>query len=94
MKKRETEYNTSLTLDGSRLHDAEAIAKILNRDRSRFHSIPAYVKAAVLAFDDQNSSIHYSVAAKRDLIEEIKTEIERQANDMKSYERRQTSERL
>ena len=73
-----------LTLDGSRPDDAEAIAKILNRDRSRFHSIPAYVKAAVLAFDDQNSSIHYSVAAK-DLIEEIKTEIERQANDMKSY---------
>ncbi len=71
-------------MDGSRPDDAGAIAKILNRDRSRFHSIPAYVKAAVLAFDDQNSSIHYSVAAK-DLIEEIKTEIERQANDMKSY---------
>lgn len=71
MARKENMYATSLVWDKDKEEDIEAISKLKNRDRSKYHSIPDYVKAAILAFDDNNKKINYSDAAKKDLINEI-----------------------
>lgn len=71
MSKKGNSYNTSFLLDRDRQDAQEVIAKLHNRDRSRYHSISDYLMAAVLAFDDGNSKINYSDAAKKDLVSEI-----------------------
>ena len=85
MSKKEDTYSTSLTLSRSNPVDLEAISKMQNRDRTKYHSIPEYVKAAVLAFDDKNEKIDYSVSAKRDLINELKAEMNQQSESLKKY---------
>jgi len=85
MAKKEYTYNTSLTYDRNNPEDMECVAKMKNRDRSKYHSIPQYVRAAVLAFDDKNPKINYSDAAKQDLLNEIKAELTKQNDEMKTY---------
>ena len=82
-------YNTSLTFDRDNPKEMEVISKMLNRDRSKFHSISQYVLAAVLAFDDKNPRLNYSDAAKQDLIDELRIEMNRQTESVKNEMNRQ-----
>lgn len=76
-------YSTSFVLNRNREEDVEVITKLQNRDKYKYHSIPAYLRAAVLAFDDKNPRIIYSGAAKKDLLNEIKEQFDESSEVVK-----------
>lgn len=89
MTRKRNNYKTSLIYDRDNPKEMEVISKMLNRDRSKFHSISQYVLAAVLAFDDKNPRLNYSDAAKQDLIDDLRSEMNRQTEAVKNEMSRQ-----
>ena len=71
MSRKDNLYVTSCLLDRNRPDDREVIFKFQNRDKSRYHSISDYVKAAILAFDDGRRIIDFSEVSIKELAKEI-----------------------
>lgn len=75
MSRKDNKYNTSFSLDLSRTDDQEVIFKMQNRDRTKYYSIPDYLRAAVLAFDDGGRVI-CSNDLKKEIAEVMAKELE------------------